>query len=132
MQHPLGYQFPSLPRRLLEKYHNASVADRITRLRYAQISRYLYFVENSTVSPRNSAAYDRLGKICPLFNHLQAQFLKMYMPGRDIAVDEAIIKFQGRSSIKQYMPMKPIKRGIKVWVLVNSTNGYFSRLEIYT
>ena len=34
--------------------------------------------------------------------------------------------------MKQYMPKKPIKRGIKVWVLADSTNGYFSRMEIYT
>ena len=34
--------------------------------------------------------------------------------------------------MKQYMPMKPTKRGIKVWVLADSTNGYFSRMEIYT
>ena len=34
--------------------------------------------------------------------------------------------------MKQYMPMKHIKRGIKVWVLGDSANGYFSRLEVYT
>jgi hypothetical protein len=28
--------------------------------------------------------------------------------------------------------MKPIKRGIKVWVLADSVNGYFIRLEVYT
>ena len=28
--------------------------------------------------------------------------------------------------------MKPIKRGIKVWVLGDSTNGYFSRFQVYT
>ena len=56
----------------------------------------------------------------------------MYNPGRELAVDEAMIKFQGRSSLKQYLPKKPIKRGIKVWVLADSSNGYFSRLEVYT
>ena len=30
------------------------------------------------------------------------------------------------------MPQKPIKRGIKVWVLADSRNGSFSRLEVYT
>ena len=43
-----------------------------------------------------------------------------------------MIKFLGKSSLKQYMPKKPIKRGIKVWVLGDSSNGYFSRLEVYT
>ena len=56
----------------------------------------------------------------------------LYNPSKELAVDEAMIKFQGRSSLKQYMPQKPIKRGIKVWVLADSKNGYFSRFEIYT
>ena len=30
------------------------------------------------------------------------------------------------------MPMKPIKRGIKEWVLADSSNSYFFRLEVYT
>ena len=43
-----------------------------------------------------------------------------------------MIKFQGHSSLKQYMPKKPTKRGFKVWVLGDSSTGYFSRLEVYT
>ena len=43
-----------------------------------------------------------------------------------------MIKFQGRSSLKQYMPMKPTERGIKVWVRADSKNGYFSQFEMYT
>jgi len=34
--------------------------------------------------------------------------------------------------MKQYMPKKPTKRGIKVWVLADSDNGYFCRLQVYT
>ena len=43
-----------------------------------------------------------------------------------------MIKFTGRSSLKQYMPMKPVKRGIKVWALADSHNGYFHKLQVYT
>ena len=46
-------------------------------------------------------------------------------------MDEAMIKFQGCSTLEQYMPKKQIKHGIKVWVLGDSTNGYFSRFDIY-
>ena len=48
-----------------------------------------------------------------------------------MSVDEAMIKFQGRSSLKQYMPMKPIKRGIKVWTLADK-NEFFCRVQVYT
>ena len=68
-------------------------------------------------------------KVRPLINHLSDKFAT---PSKDVAVDEAMIKFQGRSSLKQYMPAKPIKRGIKVWVLGDSSNGYFSRFDVYT
>ena len=33
---------------------------------------------------------------------------------------------------KQYLPKKPNKWGVKVWVLVESSNGYVPAFEIYT
>ncbi len=113
-------------------YRYSPICDKITRDRYFEISRYLHFVDNSTLSPRNSPNYDRLGKVRPLFTYINNKCKSLYNPGREVAVDEAMIKFQGRSSLKQYMPLKPIKRGIKVWVLGDSSNGYFSRMDIYT
>jgi len=47
------------------------------------------------------------------------------------AVDEAMIPFKGRSSLKQYMPMKPVKRGFKVWVRADSFNGYICEFMVY-
>ena len=49
-----------------------------------------------------------------------------------MAVDEAMILFKGQSSLKQYMPMKPTKRGFKEWCLCNSRNGYTYNISIYT
>ena len=43
----------------------------------------------------------------------------MYAPGRELAVDEAMIKFQGPEAI----PPKETGFGV---------NGFFSRLEVYT
>ena len=33
--------------------------------------------------------------------------------------------------MKQYVPKKPIKRGFKVWVLADSSNGYFLDTNVY-
>ena len=30
------------------------------------------------------------------------------------------------------MPMKPVRRGIKMWVLADATNGYISAMQVYT
>ena len=58
--------------------------------------------------------------------------LSVYKPNRDMSVDEAMIPFKGRSSLKQYMPKKPIKRGIKVWALADAHIGYISAFDVYT
>jgi hypothetical protein len=43
-----------------------------------------------------------------------------------------MILFKGRSSYKQYMPMKPVKRGYKVWCEADAHNGYLTSFEMYT
>ena len=113
-------------------FHYAPIADRITRDRFLEISRYLHFVDNDTLPQRDSPSFDRLGKVRPLLDHFSEKFKSVYLPHKEVAIDEAMIKFTGRSSLKQYMPMKPIKRGIKVWVLGDSSNGYFCNFQVYT
>ena len=90
--------------------HYAPIADKIPRQRYRDISQYLHFMDNDTLSLRGDPSYDQFEKIRPIIQHISTHFKEVYKP-----CDEAMIKFQGRSSLKQYMPKKPIKRGIKVY-----------------
>ena len=34
--------------------------------------------------------------------------------------------------MKQYLPMKPVKRGFKVWVRADAVTGYFCDFNVYT
>ena len=43
-----------------------------------------------------------------------------------------MIKFKGKTSLKQYTPLKLIKRGCKVWCLADSVTGYLYNFDIYT
>ena len=47
-------------------------------------------------------------------------------------MDEAMIPFKGRSTLKQYMPLMPVKRGIKLWAMSDAKNGYMYNFEVYT
>ena len=67
-----------------------------------------------------------------MIDHLSANFSDIYDLHCEVAVDEAMIKFTGHISLKQYMSMKPIKRGIEVWALADSHNGYFHKFQVYT
>ena len=76
------------------------IADKISRQRFRDISRYLHFVDNDHLAPRGDPSYDRLGKVRPLIEHLSERFEDVYKPTQNVAVDEAMIRFQGRSSLK--------------------------------
>lgn len=80
-------------------YHYAPIADRISRDRFREISRYLHYVDNSTLSLPGSPSYDRLGKVQPLLEYLQSKFKAVYNPGERLAVDEAIIKFHSTEAV---------------------------------
>ena len=110
--------------------HQASIADRISRNRF-QISRFLHFADNSNLPERGQPGRDHLGKVQPVVEALHHQFLDSYSPHCEQAIDEAMISFQGRSSLKQYLPLKPVKQGIKVWCRADSHNGYICEFQIY-
>lgn len=81
-------------------YHYKPVADKITRDRFHDISRYLHYADNTTLPKPGEDGYDRLGKVRPLVQYLQRRLSSLYTPGQNLAVDEAMIKFQGRSALK--------------------------------
>ena len=45
--------------------------------------------------------------------------------------EEGMISFKGRLSFRQYMPAKPTKYGIKVWMCADSATGYVLNHDVY-
>ncbi|KAG5861223.1 hypothetical protein JTB14_004838 [Gonioctena quinquepunctata] len=43
--------------------------------------------------------------------------------GKNLSIDESMVSFEGRCSLKQYMPKKNIKRGFMVWVIAYANTG---------
>ena len=113
-------------------FHYKPIADRITRQRFREISRYLHFTNNMSLEKKGEPGYDKLGKVRPIMEHCSQVFYNNYLPNCQLAIDEAMIPFQGRSTMKQYMPLKPTKRGLKVWVRADSCTGYFCEYDVYT
>ncbi len=72
--------------------------------------------------------YDRLYKVRKLLELVLPKFESVYTLHKELSLDEALIKFNGRLVFKQYMKDKTTKG----FVLRDATNGYIYRLEIYT
>ena len=67
---------------------------------------------------------DPLYKIRRLISHVVTTSLKLYEPEQYLTIDESMIKFNGRSRMKVYMPSKPIKYGFKVYMMTDASNSY--------
>ena len=114
-----------------DEFHFGPIADRISRKRFSDIHRFLHFSDNTAQAQRGQPGYDRLGKVRSILERVQDKLINLYNPHCENAVDEAMIPFQGRSTLKQYMPAKPVKRGIKVWCRADSYNGYMCEVQVY-
>lgn len=75
------------------------------------------------------AGINWLAKVRQVIEMLHQSFLSSYSPHCENSIDEAMVKFKGRSTQKQYMPIKP---GFKVWVMSDSHNGYIADLYVCT
>ena len=114
-----------------EVFNYRPITSRISRSRFLDIHRFLHFVDNDLLPPYGHETYSKIQKVKPILTYLSEKCGELFIPGQDLAVDEAMVKFKGRSSIKQYMPKKPIKRGFKIWMVADSDSGYVMKYSVY-
>lgn len=111
--------------------HNSYISSLMTVNRFGCILNHLHINDNTTEAKRGEPGFDKLYKIRPMLEILNDTFKNCWKPGKYQSVDESMIKFKGRSSLKQYMPAKPVKRGFKSWMRADES-GYICEFQIYT
>lgn len=87
------------------------IASVISRNRFSWLLGNVYLNNNLVQPKQGENAYDKLYKLRPLLDSLSETYAKSYKPSQCQAIDESIIRFKGRISFRQHMPIKPIKRG---------------------
>ena len=103
-------------------FYCPAISDHITRARFMFIWRYLHFVDNASGAANgtlssdgaangtlSSSPPDRLWKVRPVISAVVAACRTNYQPHRENSTDEVMVAFNGRSSMKQYVPKKPVK-----------------------
>jgi len=108
-----------------------NIVAKFPRDRFKNILRELHFNDNRSAIPRGETGHDRAHKVRPVIRSVLEKCQTLYVPHRENSVDEAMVKFKGRSSLKQYMPKKPIKRGYKVWCRCDAHNGFTCDFQVY-
>ncbi|XP_053398296.1 piggyBac transposable element-derived protein 4-like [Mercenaria mercenaria] len=107
------------------------IKERMTRDRNDKISKYFHVADTSCSTARGQPGHDKLSHVRPILEAVRAKLMANYKPHRETTVDEAMIGYTGHLRFKQYMPLKPTKRRIKVWVRADPHNGYVTDIQVY-
>lgn len=79
---------------------------------------------------KGTPQHDRLFKVKPLYNYIMLACKAAYHPRQKLSIDERMLATKARLGFKQYLPLKPTKWGIKLFVLADM-HGYTWNYFIY-
>nr|CAH7720120.1 unnamed protein product [Callosobruchus chinensis] len=102
------------------------VSECLSRNRWEQIKSNLHFNDNAT----HNNSTEKLFKLRPFLDSVVKKFNEIPMTEK-MCVDEQMIPFKGRHSLKQYLKSKPKKWGFKAFVMCDS-KGIVYNWEMYT
>ena len=113
-------------------FRPTGINERFTRDRLDKLNQYFHVADTSTNPPRRQPGHDKLAHIRPIMQVVLEKTKSEYSPHMEVSVDEAMVAYTGRLGFKQYVPLKPTKRGIKVWMRADPNNGYVNDFQVYT
>ena len=89
------------------------IKDVISRLRFLQIFWMLHLVP--PVAAEGSVP-TRGRKVKNVSEYIDNKCKELYVPGRNVAIDESTVGFKGRIQFKCYNPKKPTKWGLRFFL----------------
>lgn len=102
--------------------------------RFKLLLRFIRFddrLQRIAQQPADLAERDRLAPFRDIWNLFVQSCRNSYRPSENVTIDEQLVGFRGRCPFRVYMPKKPNRYGIKIWICADSTNAYCFNLEIY-
>ena len=100
----------------------------MTSARYQELSRFVHAFNKLAVPADNK---DKLILVRPVMEYLQVLCKQHYLPNQELSLDEGIMPYKGRLSIKIYSPQKPDKYGVKFYFLCEAASGYVYSFSVY-
>ena len=122
--------YAPLPRRRMywepsDDVKNIAISNAMSRNRFEEIMQFLHLADNS-----NLGENDKVAKVRPLLAMLNERFLRYFAGPNIFSIDESMVPYYGRNTMKQYIRGKPIRFGYKMWCM-NTPLGYCVQCEPY-
>ena len=97
--------------------------------KFAQLMRHLHVCSMDVPSVEN---YDPSYKVSEFRDYLQQRFIRLFEPGRQLSLDETLIRSFGRIKFKVRIVSKAARYGIKIYVLTDAATAFVLKVIIYT
>lgn len=97
--------------------------------RFKVIMKFLRFDDKNTREDRRQR--DKLCAFREIWEMFLSRCRMCYSLGPNGTIDEMLVGFRGRCPFRVYMPSKPNRYGIKIWVLADSETCYFYNAQVY-
>nr|XP_046219966.1 piggyBac transposable element-derived protein 4-like [Oncorhynchus gorbuscha] len=104
-----------------------SFASLFSQDRFLVLLRCLHFVNNAT-----AILSDPLYKIRNVLISLTSAFGRVFVPYKDLCIDESLILWKGRLAFRQYIPSKRHRFGVKFLVMCDVKSGFVQDIIVYT
>ena len=106
-------------------YRDQYIPTMMSRNRFVQLHRYFHIVPPVPRGQRQTV----VEKTAPFYHQCQALFQQRLIPGANLAVDETMIRFQGRSAWITVIKAKPEPIGYKIYTV--ASEGYLLGFRIF-
>ncbi|XP_049906487.1 piggyBac transposable element-derived protein 4-like [Epinephelus moara] len=100
--------------------------------RFSQLSTVIRFDDKQTRQACLVRQPDKLVAIRVIWDKWLRQLESVFIPDREITIDEKVILFRGRCPFQQAMLKKPFRSGLKIWVLCDAQTSFACRMQVHT
>jgi hypothetical protein len=115
-------------------FHCPTISNIMTRDRFMKLRRCLHLTNPATYEhiQKGDPGYDKLRQVRWFVDEIQNACMREWSLGKFVTIDEMMVRYKGSyCPIRQYMPKKPEKWGIKFWVLTDSVSKFIYCFDIY-
>ena len=103
----------------------------MSRNEFEIIFAFLHCCDNSEYATKGHPGYNPKKKLGFTYEKLVENFCNIWLPCKNIAIDEGTVPFKGRIHFKCYNRNKTDKYGIKTFKVCDSSIAYCCVLDIY-
>jgi hypothetical protein len=93
-----------------------------------QIFEFTHFVDKEV---RPAGCEGKLCKVRPFLNSLASKLHHIYVPEKEMSIDEGVTAWKDWLIFKVYMCATPHRYGIKDYLICESQSGYICNMEVY-